>query len=61
MDGENRHESSSTASAAVFPEELLRAIAQSGYDSPTLVQSQTLSVALSGHDALITVRAQGVV
>ena len=56
MDGENRHESS-TASAAVFPEELLRAIAQSGYDSPTLVQSQTLSVALSGRDALITVRS----
>lgn len=49
------------SSTAVFPEELLRAIAQSGYDSPTLVQSQTLSVALSGHDALITVRSQGVV
>jgi len=39
---------------AVFPEELVRAIAQAGYDSPTLVQSQTLSVALSGKDALIT-------
>ena len=38
----------------VFPEELLKAIATSGYDSPTLVQSQTLSVAISGHDALIT-------
>jgi ATP-dependent RNA helicase DDX42 len=33
---------------------LVRAIAKCGYDSPTLVQSQTLSVALSGHDALIT-------
>jgi len=39
---------------AVFPEELVRAIARAGYDSPTLVQSQTLSVALSGRDALIT-------
>ncbi len=29
-------------------------IATSGYDSPTLVQSQTLPVAISGHDALIT-------
>ena len=38
----------------VFPEELLQAIATSGYDSPTLVQSQTLPVAISGHDALIT-------
>ena len=38
----------------VFPPELLRTIAQSGYDSPTLVQSQTLPVALSGNDALIT-------
>ncbi len=38
----------------LFPEELLQAIATSGYDSPTLVQSQTLSVAISGHDALIT-------
>ena len=46
--------------AGIFPEELLRAIAQSGYDSPTLVQSQTLSVALSGHDALITVRVHDV-
>ncbi|KAL7539455.1 hypothetical protein ACHAXR_009301 [Thalassiosira sp. AJA248-18] len=40
--------------STVFPEELIRTIAQSGYDSPTLVQSQTLSVALSGNDALIT-------
>ncbi|KAL7544287.1 hypothetical protein ACHAWF_007671 [Thalassiosira exigua] len=39
---------------AVFPEELVRAIARSGYDSPTLVQSQTLPVALSGADALVT-------
>ena len=39
----------------VFPEELIRTIAQSGYDAPTIVQSQTLSVALSGNDALITV------
>mmetsp|Transcript_20713 Transcript_20713/g.39195 ORF Transcript_20713/g.39195 Transcript_20713/m.39195 type:complete len:448 (+) Transcript_20713:375-1718(+) len=39
---------------AVFPEELVHAIARAGYDSPTLVQSQTLSVALSGRDALIT-------
>jgi len=31
-------------------------IAKCGYDLPTLVQSQTLSVALSGHDAVITVR-----
>lgn len=38
----------------IFPEELLQAIATSGYDSPTLVQSQTLPVAISGHDALIT-------
>lgn len=38
----------------LFPEELLQAIATSGYDSPTLVQSQTLPVAISGHDALIT-------
>ena len=38
----------------IFPEELLQEIARSGYDSPTLVQSQTLSVAISGHDALIT-------
>ena len=38
----------------IFPEGLLQAIATSGYDSPTLVQSQTLSVAISGHDALIT-------
>ena len=44
------------SSTAVFPEELLRAIAQSGYDTPTLVQAQTLAVALSGKDALITVR-----
>lgn len=42
--------------AHVFPEELVRTIAKSGYDTPTLVQSQTLSVALSGNDALITVR-----
>ena len=39
----------------VFPEELIRTIAQQGYDAPTLVQSQTLPVALSGNDALITV------
>ena len=38
----------------VFPEELTRAIIKCGYDSPTIVQSQTLSVALSGCDALIT-------
>ena len=38
----------------IFPEEMLRAIAKAGYDTPTLVQSQTLSVAISGHDALIT-------
>jgi len=38
----------------IFPEELTREIAKAGYDSPTLVQSQTLSVALSGNDALIT-------
>ena len=38
----------------VFPEELIRTIAQQGYDSPTLVQSQTLSVALNGNDALVT-------
>lgn len=42
-------------SDGVFPEELVRTIAQSGYDAPTIVQSQTLSVALSGNDALITV------
>jgi len=41
-------------SDGVFPEELVRTIAQSGYDAPTIVQSQTLSVALSGNDALIT-------
>ena len=41
--------------SGVFPEELIRTIAQQGYDAPTLVQSQTLSVALSGNDALITV------
>ncbi|KAL9178639.1 hypothetical protein ACHAXT_001977 [Thalassiosira profunda] len=40
--------------AGVFPEELTRAIAKAGYDAPTLVQSQTLPVALSGNDALIT-------
>jgi ATP-dependent RNA helicase DDX42 len=38
----------------VFPEELTRAIIKCGYDSPTIVQSQTLAVALSGCDALIT-------
>ena len=43
------------SSDGVFPEELIRTIAQSGYDAPTIVQSQTLSVALSGNDALITV------
>lgn len=43
------------SSEGVFPEELIRTIAQSGYDAPTIVQSQTLSVALSGNDALITV------
>ena len=37
-----------------FPEELLQVISKSGYDSPTLVQSQTLPVAISGNDALIT-------
>lgn len=37
-----------------FPEELLQVISKSGYDSPTLVQSQTLSVAISENDALIT-------
>jgi len=44
-----------SGSEGVFPEELIRTIAQSGYDAPTVVQSQTLSVALSGNDALITV------
>ena len=38
----------------VFPDELIRTISKEGYDSPTLVQSQTLSVALGGHDGLIT-------
>ena len=41
---------------AVFPPALTTAIARAGYDAPTLVQSQTLAVALSGRDALITVR-----
>ena len=38
----------------VFPEELIKRIAKSGYDSLTLVQCQTLSVALAGRDGLIT-------
>ena len=38
----------------IFPEALIKRIAKSGYDSPTLVQSQTLSVALAGRDGLIT-------
>eukprot|EP00804_Cyclotella_cryptica_P008392 CCRYP_003913-RA/>CCRYP_003913-RA protein AED:0.14 eAED:0.14 QI:626/1/0.75/1/1/1/4/0/674 len=38
----------------IFPEELIKRIAKSGYDSPTLVQCQTLPVALAGKDALIT-------
>ena len=44
-----------SGSDGVFPDELIKTIAQSGYDAPTIVQSQTLSVALSGNDALITV------
>jgi len=43
-----------TTTTPVFPEELTRTIVKCGYDSPTIVQSQTLSVALSGRDALIT-------
>jgi hypothetical protein len=43
-----------TTTTPVFPEELTRTIVKCGYDSPTIVQSQTLSVALSGCDALIT-------
>ncbi len=36
------------------PPELLKKIAKQGYDAPTPVQSQTLPVALSGNDAIIT-------
>lgn len=43
-----------TTTTPVFPEELTRTIVKCGYDSPTIVQSQTLSVALSGQDALIS-------
>jgi hypothetical protein len=43
-----------TTTPPVFPEELTRTIVKCGYDTPTIVQSQTLSVALSGCDALIT-------
>jgi len=50
VDGDGRKGEGS----AVFPVELVHAIARAGYDSPTLVQSQTLSVALGGRDALIT-------
>lgn len=52
--GSNQKGGEEEIGGGVFPEELIRTIAKSGYDSPTLVQSQTLSVALSGHDALIT-------
>lgn len=38
----------------VFGQPLLQAIQQAGYHHPTLVQSQTLPVALSGSDAIIT-------
>lgn len=38
----------------IFPQELVKKIAKSGYDSPTLVQCQTLGVALAGRDGLIT-------
>ena len=40
--------------AGVFPEELIRRIVKSGYDSPTLVQCQTLPVAMAGRDGLVT-------
>ena len=45
--------------SSVFPDELIRTISKEGYDSPTLVQSQTLSVALGGHDGLITASTGG--
>jgi hypothetical protein len=38
----------------VFPSELMRQIAKAGYDGMTLVQCQTLGVALAGRDGLIT-------
>lgn len=53
-DNNNDRTATTTTTTPVFPEELTRTIVKCGYDSPTLVQSQTLSVALSGQDALIT-------
>jgi len=41
-------------SMTLCPPELLKTIAKQGYDTPTPVQSQTLPVALSGNDAIIT-------
>ena len=38
----------------LFGHALLDTIAQKGYTKPTLVQSQTLPVALAGHDCLVT-------
>jgi hypothetical protein len=38
----------------IFPMELIKRIVKSGYDTPTLVQCQTLGVALAGRDGLIT-------
>jgi hypothetical protein len=38
----------------IFPAEIINRIAKSGYESPTLVQAQTLGVALAGRDGLIT-------
>ena len=43
----------------MFPEELIKRIAKSGYDSLTLVQGQTISVALAGRDGLITAAGSG--
>jgi hypothetical protein len=50
----NKTTNSTTTEHKIVPPELIKAIAKSGYDSPTIVQSQTLPVALSGNDALIT-------
>lgn len=38
----------------VFGEPLLQAIVKTGFTAPTTVQSQTLSVAMAGRDALVT-------
>jgi len=56
-DGNNNNgtvTTTTTITPPVFPEELIQTIVKCGYDTPTIVQSQTLSVALSGCDALIT-------